>query len=322
MKILLTILLSLFLVGGFSQSLPQGNPVTNSTSWIKYAFLKSDSGYIPAVRTDTNMKARYYGTEIIFANAGVDTAKWFWNGFGWKRNSSTVDSSLFVTHTALNDTLLGYVKIQTQNPTATLTGGFSQEIVASGAALSYTLNWGAGRLSATSTQGATNPIATIVVAGTGQTFTQPSAGSTVTGTQGVSVTRNTNTTYSNVVTTTDSKTATATTIFSFYNKRYLGFSATTTPTQAEILAALYQDNSGGATSLSYTIPQQGSAKYLFYVNTSTVTSVTVNGFPSTSAFSLNNSITFTNASGGTYNGYYTVSNNQIGNLSATAVTFQ
>jgi hypothetical protein len=319
MKYILTILLNLFLVGGFSQPLPNWQPVQNAPMNYYLWYGQKDSVYMYSIKDTFN--ARY--PSVVMRSDGV-LWKTLGNGAYWYPvGSGAIDTlNTLVTHTALNDTLLGYVKIQTQNPTATLTGGFAQEVVASGAALSYTLNWGAGRLSATSTQAATNPLATIVVAGTGQTFTQPSAGSTVTGTKGVSVTRNTTTTYSNVVTTTDSKTATATTTFSFYNKRYLGFSATTTPTQAEILAALYQDNSGGTTSLSYTIPQQGSAKYLFYVNTSTVTSVTVNGFPSTSAFSLNNSITFTNASGGTYNGYYTVSNNQIGNLSATAVTFQ
>lgn len=319
MRLLISFIFCLLVVGAFSQTqYPQGNPITNAPqSWISYGYTR-DSAHLFIARDTFN--SRY--PAIVMRTDGT-MWRTLGNGAYWYAIGGSVDSlNTYVTHTALNDTLLNYVKIQTQNPTATLTGGISQEVVASGSALSYTLNWGAGRAAATSTQAATNPLSSIVVAGTSQTFSQPSAGSTVTGTQGVSVTRNTTTTYTNLVTTTDSKTATATTTFSFYNRRYLGFSATTTPTQTEILSALYKDNNGGTTSLSQTIPQQSTAKYLFYVNTSTVTSVVVNGFPSTSAFSLNNSITFVNASGGTYNGYYTVSNNQIGNLSATSVTFQ
>ena len=164
-------------------------------------------------------------------------------------------------------------------------------------------------------------MASITVAGTAQSFSQPSAPGTVSGTQSVSIARNTTTTFTNSVVTTDGKSATANTTFSFYDKRYLGWSNTTTPTNDEILAAVYQDNSGGTTGLTHTLSQLGSAKYLFYANTSTVSGVTVNGFPSTAAFALNSTATVNNASGGSTTYYITVSNNPIGNVGATTIIF-
>jgi len=318
MKYILTILLSLFLIEGFSQPLPQGNPLTSSTQWVKYGYVKSDSGSIQAVR-DTNWKARYVGTEVIWFNNGVDTVTWMWDGIKWKKAAS---GSSGVTLPQLNDTLTNYVRIQTQNPTATLTGGVSQERLPSGAALSYTLNWSGGRQAAGVNIAATKPLSTIVVASVNQTFTQPNVGSSASGTQSVSVPRNTTTSYNNVVTTTDNKTATATTTFSFYDKRYLGWSTTTTPSDAEILAAVYSDNSGGTASLTRTLSQLGSARHLFYANTATISSVNINGFNSTSSFVLNQSRTLTNASGGVTTYYVSTSNNSFGNLSQTAVILQ
>ena len=232
---------------------------------------------------------------------------------------SNADSTKLLTEWAAKN--LGFVKIVSQNPTASLSGGFAQERIATGANLSYTLNWGAGRQGAATNILATATLASVVVAGTNETFTQPSAPGSVSGTQAVSIARNTTTVFSNIVTTSDGKSASANTTFSFYDKRYLGWSSTTTPTNEEILSAVYQDNSGGSTSLTETLAQISTPKYLFYANTSSVTGVIVNGFPSTAAFSLNNSATVNNASGGTTTYHITVSNNPIGNVGSTTITF-
>jgi hypothetical protein len=214
-----------------------------------------------------------------------------------------------------------FVAIQTQSPTASLSGGYSYERHASGT-FSVSLSWSAGRQAAGTGVNATNPLSSIVVAGTSQTFSQPSAGASISGTQSTgTMNYNTSYTFYNTVTTTDSKTAVASTSFGSYDKRYLGWSATSTPTSAEILAAVYSDNSGNNSSLTNTLAQLGSDKHLFFVTTSTVSSVSVNGFPSTAAFSRNNSISFTNASGGTFSGYYTVSNNAFGSTSTNTVIF-
>ena len=160
---------------------------------------------------------------------------------------------------------------KSQVPTAALGGGFSQERVASGANLTATLSWTAGR------QAATQPLATIVVNGITQTFSQPSAPGTVGGTQSVSYARNTSSSFSMTVTTTDSKTAGASTGFSFYDKRYAGFDAhalvSGVPAQADILAASFQDANGGNTNLSRSEAQQGSNLYYFFITTGTVSSV-------------------------------------------------
>jgi hypothetical protein len=321
MKHTLTISLSLFIVCGFSQALPNGNPVTNSNQWIKYAFIKVDSGFIPTVRTDTNYKARYYGTEIIWQHIGVDTSKWQWVGY-WQRETTSVDSLKFVTHTALNDTLLSYVKIQTQPPTASLSGGYSYEYQNSGT-FTVGLPYTAGRQGSGTNIAPTAPIASIIVNGASEPTTGcTSPPCTINGTYNATVTYNTNVSYTNVVTTTDGKTASASTYFSYYHKRYYGFSTGSTPTNTEILAA-FQDNSGGYTPLSYTFPQQVADAYLFYVNTSQVSSVTVSGIPATASFNLNTPITVTNANGASYSGYYvTISKNKIGGSGDTPVIFQ
>lgn len=105
---------------------------------------------------------------------------------------------------------------KSQLPTATLTGGVNLEF-RSAQTMNYTLNWSAGR------QRATVLIASVFVNGISQSFSQPDTSSSISGTQAVSFPVNTSITYSNVVTTTDSKTATASTTFSFLPQRYFGW---------------------------------------------------------------------------------------------------
>lgn len=127
---------------------------------------------------------------------------------------------------------------QSQSPTASLSGGQTLEKRPSGTT-SVTLNWSAGRLAST------QPLSSIVVAGVSQTFIQPSSGSSVSGTQAVSVTNNSNTTYANTVTTVDSKTASANTTVSWSDRRFYGRSASATPDETIIEAS-----AGGASQLS------------------------------------------------------------------------
>lgn len=117
-----------------------------------------------------------------------------------------------------------------QPPTASLTGGGTFEFT-SASTLTSSLNWGAGR------QGNTAPLTSIVVNSISQTFSQPTAPGTVTGTQPVTVPTNTNTTYSNVVTATGGLTATATTTYTYKQKYYIGFVNNNNPSNADIIAA-------------------------------------------------------------------------------------
>jgi hypothetical protein len=220
----------------------------------------------------------------------------------------------------ISDSLKNFVRLQTLPPTASLTGGFSYERSSATSGIA-TINWGAGRQAATGAAAATTNIASIVVGGVTPTFTQPAAGASVSGTQAVTFPINANTTFTNTVTTTDAKTASASTSFTVYDKRYIGWSVTPTPTDAEIRAAIAQDNNGGSGNYSANLPQLGTARYLFYANTVTTSSVVLNGFPSTAAFTLNQSRTFTNSVGGQTTYFVTVINAPTGNVGATSVTF-
>ena len=317
-RIFVLLLLSFFVSKGFSQWTPPDNTYGKQAKRSKIdstLYIPTGCG-VPTDSTFLHDKTMQKQAAKYFDSCGHNEYVWDPSLKIWKQGSA--DSATFLTHTQGD---ARYVAIQTQSPTASLSGGYSYERHASGT-FSVSLSWSAGRQAAGTGVNATNTLSSIVVAGTSQTFTQPSAGSSVSGSQSTgTMNYNTNYTFYNTVTTTDSKTAVASTSFGAYDKRYLGWSATTTPTSAEILAAVYQDNSGNNSSLTNTLAQLGSDKHLFFVTTSTVSSVTVNGFPSTAAFSLNNSISFTNASGGTFTGYYTVSNNAFGSTSTNTVIF-
>lgn len=202
-----------------------------------------------------------------------------------------------------------------QSPTSGISGGQQIELMASGSALSFTLNWTAGRNSAT------NPLQSIVVAGVSQTFTTPAAGASISGTQSVSVARNTNATYSNVVTTNDSKSATSTTSFTFLPKRYFGWVSSTTPTDAQIIAAGGELSSSIAKSWIQGAPSPTGSQYLIYVypaSWGTLTRFDINTFPSLSSMQLTQR-NLTNASGYTqlYNIY--VSSNAFTVTSTTSI---
>jgi hypothetical protein len=219
---------------------------------------------------------------------------------------------------AIKDSLINYVAKQTQNPTAIINPSISYERQPSGTFV-LQFDWNVGRQAATSTQRATDSILTVSVDGTNRIFTQPAVGASYNGSTNLTLTYNTNKTVNLLVTTKDFKTATDAATVTVYDKRYIGWATTTTPSDAEIRAAINQDNNGGTVAYSATLAQLGSARYLFYANTVTCTSVTVNGFPSTSAFTLNASRTFTNAGGGVTTYYVTTSNNAIGATSTTAL---
>lgn len=201
---------------------------------------------------------------------------------------------------------------QSQVPGAGLTGGQVMELMTGGSSINYTVNWTATRQSATST------LATIVVGNASQTFTQPAQPGTVSGTQVVPVTRNVPNTFQNVVTTTDNKTATASTVFSFLPKRYFGLVNTQVPSDANIIAA------GGELSASpvktYVQTPPSGSQYLMYAyptGEGDLTNIYINGDPAIQSMTLTKR-TLTNASGYSqqYNIY--ISNNAfMANTSST-----
>lgn len=208
----------------------------------------------------------------------------------------------------------------TQAPTANLTGGEAVEL-SSESILPYTLNWFASRQTATAT------LATIVVAGTNQSFSQPAQPGTVSGTQNVSVPANTTTTYSNVVTTTDGKTATANTTFNFFPKRYWFYSSTSTPSSADVVAALGGNSELTTTkvkSTQFAVAVSGADKYVSYAYPSSygaLTSIIVSGIESIGAFNLN-VVSVTNASGYTQNYNVYTTDNVFNNVTITFISVQ
>jgi len=173
-----------------------------------------------------------------------------------------------------------FVKIVTQNPTATLTGGGNYELHSAGT-FSPTLNYSAGRLAATSSASATNPIASITVAGNSKSTTGCSTPPcTISGTQGVTVTYNTNVTYSNVVVTTDSKSATANTSFNFYPKYYIGYSTTNSPSDATLIAGVNTVFPATSKTTSGTLGTPSSSSYIFFAYPSSfgsINNIVING---------------------------------------------
>lgn len=229
--------------------------------------------------------------------------------------SSTPIVGQFITKTSIKN-WIDSAFYATQPPTATLTGGTTLEKHSAGT-VSKTLSWSASR------QAVTAPLASIVVGGVTQTFSQPSQPGTVSGTQSVTLTYNTNATFTNAVTTTDNKTATASTTYTFQNSRYWGYTSTSSPTDANIISI-----SGGGTDLvgsraktTFSIIITGSTQFIYYAYPASfgnLTSFVVGGFESIGAFTL---ITrsFTNASGfaESYNIY--VSNNTFSNTTISGM---
>jgi hypothetical protein len=164
-----------------------------------------------------------------------------------------------------------------------------------------------------------------VVAGTNETFSQPAQGASVSGTQSVSFPANTDITYQNVVTTDDSKTATASTTFSFLPKRYYGFISDTTGIgttgfdDTKITSLGNEINASKVKSWSTGNPT-GTQFYVYayYATAGELSHFDMNGFPSIDAM---NHVTrnFTNALG--YTGQWTIYWSKNGQtLQSTVVT--
>jgi hypothetical protein len=215
------------------------------------------------------------GTTPTEKNAigGDETGRhlWIFDGQAWNMASGgedTMDAGPFTSVPAVNfnpGTHLTPKEIilaafyRAQPPTATLSSsnGGTQELMELGPALSFTLTWSAGR------NNATKPIGAVTVAGIPQTFSQPAAGNSVSGTQVVQVPRNTTTTIQAIVTTEDNQTTTASVTIPWSARRYYGWLSSDTPTDAEILSLSSEFSS--STTKTYTQPGSTGEKHYVYV---------------------------------------------------------
>jgi len=177
------------------------------------------------------------------------------------------------------------------------------EMMAAGGSIPVTLTWTAGR------QASTEPLSSVTVAGTSPTFTSPAQNASTTGNVTVNLTRNSNTSFTNQVVTTDSKNASQTVSINFSWQRYYGFitlpsgSASYTPTSSDILAL---SNRGFASSRAFTsaelTPAGEQHMMIAYPSAwdpgpSTAAKIWIGGLESSGNFKRE-VISFTNASGG------------------------
>lgn len=212
-----------------------------------------------------------------------------------------------------------YVRIQTQNPTGSLSGGGNYELHSSGT-FSSNLSWSVTRLAAGTNLAPTANIDSIKVAGINQTYTPPAPGQTVSGTQSVNVTWNTPTAFYITAYAHDGKTYTSSVSFNFYPSNYYGYSASSSPNASTILAT-----AGGSSFLSatkaysptVTLPNSGYY-YVYYAYPTSFGALTSikdgAGNQVISAFTQT-TVSVTNASGYTQNYYVYTSNNNYSNTS-------
>ncbi len=282
----------------------------------------------------------------------TDKKSYVWDGDSWEilsqdgsdgLGSSTFNGSRPITASVFtnqnpgtNDVAawLEYLFYPSQTPTATLTmtysgntqTSFTLEQMATGAALSANLNWTAGRQATTAT------LSTISVGGQSQTFSQPAQGASVNGVQAVTFSRNTNVTLSNIVLTTDSKSAQANVTISFSWRRYYGFVTQPggvsegeefTPTPAEILALANQPFASSR-GFSATVNPSGSQRLVIAYpvawdpGPTTSAQISIGGFVLNTDAYRREVISFTNASGGIQDYVvYTMKNNTSAFVSLT-----
>lgn len=79
---ILILLLCAHMAGAQQIPLPKGFPTQKNLGWTEWAWIKSDSGQISAVR-DTTLRPRFAGTRVLWQRPGIDTAEWYYTGVRW-----------------------------------------------------------------------------------------------------------------------------------------------------------------------------------------------------------------------------------------------
>jgi len=251
------------------------------------------------------------GALFYKVNPGVDTtlmtyncldSSWTKVGAGAAFTVGTVITSL----PAISDataTPQDFVNLfyQSMPPTAALTGGTVYELTTSNQ--THNLSWTYGRQSATATISSAD-----INPGTFHEFgSQPTQPGTTSGTQSVTTTANTNTTYTFLVTTADAKTASATTTDTFSPRFYYGRSSVSSPTSTQLLAfAGGNDPLTASRAQAALVITASGSNYPFFSYPTSEGAVTlikdVNGFDVTTAFNQT-TVSLTNSQGYTQNYY-------------------
>lgn len=253
------------------------------------------------IRNDSLFKKRF-GSEAFVMAAGSAI-------FNGNRPVTRDFSSLEGVNLNTNDLAgtLNELLYPSQPPTSSLTvtvaGNTANTVVVektAAATIAATLNYSAGR------QAYTENLQTIVVAGVSKAFTQPAPGASVSGTHAVTVTSNSDISYTNAVTTTDSKQAVSNATVRFQTKWYYGFIAAsiTNPSNADILglsgSAFTTVRTKPLTTVSNSTDRKLVIAFDAALDPSNVSQIWIGGLNSTSAFTRTVQ-SFTNASGYTSN---------------------
>lgn len=321
-KFLLTLFTALCFTAGAQTVQPAGVPQLQSASWFgtKYLSTINGLGIVPRPVAAWPLPASGYRwltyDDDSASFVGWDGARWLKIGSGGgggnipfdgnrpiTRNFSTVTGVNLGTSDVIST--LNELLFPSQVPTATLTVTYNATTSSAlqiertnAATLSMTLNWSASR------QAFTQPLASILVNGVTQSFSQPSAPGTVSGTQAVTYVPNNTITYSNTVTTTDSKSAVANATVTALTRQYSGFLSTNTPTDAQIRGLALQPfkttRIQGATVIANSSPNYLIIAFDESFDPTNISQIWVGGLDQTGAFTRTVR-SFTNASGYTSN---------------------
>ena len=330
-KILLLFSVLLSFACSFAQNQPYVTSFNYGNAWQRSSSYLSMILPFQDTTTSLSDSATKRPGSIVVGTSDSDL--YYFNGKAWMRADTKFTGGQITAIPTVGQTInskniqdwLTQAFYPSQVPTSTLTmtyGGNTSSalqvelIATSTLELPVTLNWTGGR------QSKTQPLSSIVVAGISQTFSQPSAGSSASGTQADSVVRNTTTTFTNVVTTTDSKTASSSASITFLPKRYWGSTINVTPTNGEILIAAGggSELSASKTKSNFTVVIGSTSSAVFYTYPSsegTLSSIIIGGFESIGAFTLVVT-SVTNASGYVQNYNVYTSNNKF---ASTTITF-
>lgn len=198
---------------------------------------------------------------------------------------------------------------QSRPPTATLSPNAVFEYMEEGDVMGGTINWTAGR------QVGTKNISDIEITGPinqsfHPTFSNPSAPGTISGSQNIVFERNTYNAFTNTVTTSDGKIASASVVIDFRWKKHWGFVSTKPPSPSTV-RALSGQLSTGKSMTSFSVAAPGAAAYLVYcypAEWGELSSLSIGNIESLTAFSRY-TVSHTNSYGATTNYYYYVSDN-------------
>ncbi len=255
--------------------------------------------------TDVSCIFVFNGTAIPAAWASMCSGS---TGNGTFNGSRPITANVFTGQNPGTDDIglwLESLFYPSQSPTASLTvtnGGTTASAInmemSSPGSLSVTLNWTAAR------QASTQPIKAIDVNGTSVFTTSPAAGASVSGTTSATVTKNTSKSFTNLVTTTDNKTASATASVNFSWQRYWGFLSSGladgtpfNPTDAQIIS-LSQEFASSAGTTKQVTPAGSQRLVIAFPASFPVSDIVIGGLGSLGTFDKTTR-SFTNASGGT-----------------------